>query len=185
MAKNFAAAAIMGAALVFGTAGVATQAFAAVEVSEADQAAFATMKAAVEQMMVDNGADADALQAAVEAYLEGSDNPELASKAAIDALTNPVSPGAIAALNNNPGLSAAGARGIGAAIASIGVTNPTAAANMQAAVTASGNDSFASAVTSGKDTKTASIATQTKTNTNTNTNQQSTGQKAEKTDSDS
>lgn len=157
MAKNFMSAALMGAALVFGTAGVATQVFAAVEVSEADQAAFAVMKAAVEVMIVENANDADALKAAVEAYLEASDNPELATKAAIDALTNPVSPGAIAALQSNPDLVTAGAEGIGAAIAVIALTDPATAANMQAAVSANGNASFAEAVQSGNDTKTASI----------------------------
>ncbi|MBI1260830.1 MAG: hypothetical protein GC184_03815 [Rhizobiales bacterium] len=172
MAKNFAAAALMGAALVFGTAGMATQAFAAVEVSEADQAAFDTMQAAIEQLIVDNAGDEAALEAAIEAYVEGADNPELAAKASIEAATNPKSAAAKAAIQNNPGLAAAAGRGLGAAIATISVTNPEVATNMQASVTNSGSPSFASAVQSGNVTKTSSIQQASKSSSSTSSDNQ-------------
>lgn len=185
MAKNFAAAALMGAALVFGTVGMATQAFAAVEVSEADQAAFDVMQAAIEQLIVDNAGDEAALEAAIEAYVEESDNPELAAKACIEAATNPKSAAAQAAIANNPNLSIAAGNGLGAAIATIAVTDPTAAANMQASVTASGNTSFASAVQTGNDTKTASIQQAAQSSNSTTTDGNQTGETPENSASES
>ncbi len=46
--------------------------------------------------------------------------------------------------------------GLGAAIAQIGLTNPTVAANMQAKVEASGDEGFQASVTQGSDASTGS-----------------------------
>lgn len=119
-----------------------------------------TMQADIEALLVANADDPDAFAAAVEAYVLAAADPELAADAVINALTNPASEGAQIALANNPGLKTAGGLGLGAAIAVIGLTNPTAAANMQAKVEASGDATLQTAVADGNSERTASIQQQ-------------------------
>ena len=122
--------------------------------------ALQTMEADIEALLIANAADPDAFAAAVEEYLLAADDPELAADAVISVLTNPKSEAAQIALANNPALKEAGGRGLGAAIAKIGLTNPTAAANIQAKVEASGDDTLQASVTQGNAERTASIQRQ-------------------------
>lgn len=107
------------------------------------------MEADIEALLIANADDPDAFAAAVEQYLLTAGNPELAADAVINVLTNPKSEAAQIALANNPGLKTAGGQGLGAAIAQIGLTNPTAAANIQAKVEASNDTTLQAAVTQG------------------------------------
>lgn len=118
------------------------------------------MEADIEALLIANADDPDAFAAAVEEYLLAAGNPELAADAVINVLTNPKSEAAQIALANNPGLKDAGGRGLGAAIAQIGLTNPTAAANIQAKVEASGDTSLQASVTQGNTERTATIQQQ-------------------------
>ena len=63
-------------------------------------------------------------------------------------------------LLENSELKAALGKGLGAAIALIGVTNPDLATLLAALVTAEGDDTLTAAVDSGNDSKTASILQQ-------------------------
>jgi hypothetical protein len=124
---------------------------------DADQAELDALQAQVEQLIVDNANDPAALKAAIEALVAGHDKPELAAKAVVAALTRPKSAAAVAALSANARLKVAAGEGLGAAIATIALTNPDMAAAMQASVAASGDTSLASAVSSGTESKTASL----------------------------
>lgn len=118
------------------------------------------MEAAIEALLIANADDPDAFAAAVEAYVLAAANAELAAEAVISVLTNPKSDEARLALANNPALKTAGGMGLGAAIAQIGLTNPTVAANMQALVEASGDATLQAAVAAGHTERTASIQQQ-------------------------
>ena len=100
-------------------------------------------------------------QEAIANFVAGSADPELANEAVINALTNPKSDAAKIALQNNAALKEAGARGLGRAIAIVGVTNPTAAANMQAQIEASNDTTLVSSANEGNATQTASIRSST------------------------
>lgn len=63
-------------------------------------------------------------------------------------------------LANNAELASAGGQGLGAAIAQIGLNNPDLATRMAANVSANGSSSFAAAVQTGDNTRTASIQQQ-------------------------
>lgn len=115
----------------------------------AQEANLQTMEADIEALLIANADDPDAFAAAVEQYLLAAADPELAAEAVISVLTNPKSEAAQIALANNPALKTAGGQGLGAAIAQIGLTNPTVAANIQAKVEASNDATLQAAVTQG------------------------------------
>jgi len=117
----------------------------------------AAMQADIEALIVANAGDAEALATAIENYITNAADPELASQAAIQAVTDPASSDAQAALAANGSLKVAVGRGIGAAIAVVALTDPDAAANMQALVTATGDETLVASAQEGNDTKTASI----------------------------
>jgi hypothetical protein len=125
-----------------------------------DQAEIDLLQVQIEQLIVDNAGDPDALNAAIAAFVTGSGNPELAAKAVIGALTAPKTAAAQLALANNPALKTAAAKGLGTAIAIIALTNPDAAAAMQASVEASGDDTIVTASNEGNSDQTASTQEQ-------------------------
>ncbi|PKP78758.1 MAG: hypothetical protein CVT81_02350 [Alphaproteobacteria bacterium HGW-Alphaproteobacteria-3] len=105
-------------------------------------------QADIEALLVQYAGDIDGLEAAIEEYVTNSEDPEGAAQAVI----------AVAAgLPADSDLKIALGRGLGAAIAVIALTNPTAATNMQALVAASGDETLVGAVSSGTTDKTASI----------------------------
>lgn len=120
----------------------------------------AVMEADIEALLIANAGDPDAFAAAVEAYLLAAADPELAGDAVISVLTNPKSDAAREALSNNPGLKTAGGSALGAAIAQIGLTNPGAAANMQAKVAATNDETLQASVGQGTATATTNQQTQ-------------------------
>ncbi|GMV62027.1 MAG: hypothetical protein AMXMBFR74_11960 [Parvibaculum sp.] len=105
-------------------------------------------QADIEALLVQYADDPDGLEAAIEEYVTNSEDPEIAAQAIV----------AVAAgLPANSDLKIALGRGLGAAIAVIALTNPTAATNMQALVAASGDETLVAAVSAGTSDKTASI----------------------------
>lgn len=125
-----------------------------------DQAEIDLMQAQIEQLIVDNAGDPEALKEAITAFVTASGKPELAAKAVIGALTSPKTAAAQAALANNAALKTAAAKGLGAAIAIIALTNPDAATAMQASVQASGDDTIVTASNEGNSDQTASTQQQ-------------------------
>lgn len=109
------------------------------------------MEADIEALLITHAGDPDAFAAAIEDYVIASGDPELAADAVINVLTRPTT---------DPAMKVAGGKGLGAAIALIGLTNPTAAANMQAKVEASGDATLQAAVADGNAERTASIQRQ-------------------------
>jgi len=160
MTKHFRPSAMLGLALglsVFSVSPVLAEVTDGQVTTQQAQTPLQIMQAAIEQLIIDNADDPDALQAAIEAYVAASDNPELAAQAVLAAATDPQNPDAQAAIAANADLVAAVGKGLGAAIATIALTDPDAAAAMQATVTDSGNSSFETAVSTGNSEKTASI----------------------------
>lgn len=152
--KKLLSVVIVAAAMAFAPSMfAATQAVA----QEAGAEALAAMEADIEALLIANADNPDAFAAAVEAYILAAANAELAGDAVISVLTNPQSDAAREALANNPGLKSAGGSGLGAAIAQIGLTDPTTAANLQAKVEASNDETLQAAVTTGTNERTASI----------------------------
>lgn len=119
--------------------------------------AVAVMQADIEALILANVDDPEALALAIEAYVVASGDPESATQAVINALTNPMNDAVRQALLNNPDLKIAAAEGLGAAIAVIALTDPTTAANMLALVEASGDATLIASVNDGNAEKTASI----------------------------
>ncbi|MBC7102843.1 MAG: hypothetical protein H5U13_06410 [Parvibaculum sp.] len=125
-------------------------AFAAIAFNPSPAAAqdLAGAQADIEALLVQYADDPDGLEAAIEEYVTNSEDPELAAQAIV----------AVAAgLPANSDLKIALGRGLGAAIAVIALTNPTAATNMQALAAASGDETLVAAVSAGSSDKTASI----------------------------
>ena len=156
MKKLFSAALIAGAMAL--TPAIFASAPAVAQGVDAEQ--LAAMEAEIEALLIANADDPDAFAAAVEAYVIAAANVELAGDAVTNVLTNPKSDAVRDLLRGNPALKTAGGAGLGAAIAVIGITNPTAAANMQAKVEASGDTTLQAAVTDGTSTRTASLQQQ-------------------------
>lgn len=127
--------------------------------STEDQAALAAQISAVEQLVIDNADDPAALEAAIEALVTGSQNPALSARAVIAVYDNSTND-AVKAILQKAGMKAAMGRGLGAAIATIGLTDPDLASSLQAMVAASGNEELASAVQAGSETRTASVRNQ-------------------------
>lgn len=118
------------------------------------------LEQAVEQLVIDNAQDPDALAAAIEAFVLAAGDAETATDAVIAVLTNPQNDEVRRLLENNPGLKTAAGIGLGAAIAQIGITNPDLAATLLAKVEASGDTTLTAAVTDGYNERTASIQRQ-------------------------
>ena len=117
----------------------------------------ADMQAEIEGLIAANAGDEAALEVAVREYVANSSDPEGATLAFVEAVTNPKTDAARTALQNNPGLKSAAARGLGAAIALIAVSQPQVAANMQAVVESSNDETLIASVAEGNSTQTASI----------------------------
>lgn len=153
MKKLFLAAAVACAvALIAGSFAVAPAMAQAVNAELLPQ-----MEAEVEALVLANADDAAALEAAIEDYIVASADPVTAGQAVINVLSNPKDDAVRLLLAENPGLKEAGGRGLGAAIAVLGLTNPEAAAILQALVEASGDPVLQAAVIEGTETKTASL----------------------------
>ena len=121
------------------------------------QAALDAQISAVEGLVVQYQNDPAGLQAAIEALVENAGDPALTANAVLVVVDNSQNPQIQQILANNSELKAAAGRGLGAAIASIGLTNPDLAAQISASVVASGSATMVSEVQSGSDTKTASL----------------------------
>lgn len=128
--------------------------------TEAQQAALDAQVAAVEALVVKYQNDPAGLQAAIESLVVGATDQETSGKAVLIVFDNSQNPAIKALLANNPDLASAGGQGLGAAIAQIGLTNPDLATQMAANVSANSSSSFAAAVQSGDNTRTASIQQQ-------------------------
>ena len=140
MLKSVFASVVFAAGLAFAALAVNPSPAVAQELS--------SIQADIAALVAQYQDDPDGLEAAIEDYATGSENPELAAQAII----------AVAAgLPANSPLKVALGRGLGAAIAVIALTDPTVAANMQALVAASGDEVFVASVSAGTDDKTASI----------------------------
>lgn len=109
------------------------------------------MEADIEALLIAHAGDPDAFAAAIEEYVIASGDPELSADAVINVLTR---------TTTDPEMKVAGGKGLGAAIALIGLTDPTAAANMQAKVEASGDATLQTAVADGNAERTTSIQRQ-------------------------
>ena len=151
---------ILSVMMVAGAMAFAPLMLAATPAVAQEAATLESLEADIEALLIANADDPDAFAAAVEAYILAAADAELAGDAVISVLTNPKSDAAREALENNPGLKSAGGMGLGAAIAQIGLTNPTVAANMQAKVAASDDTALQASVTQGTNTRTASINSQ-------------------------
>ncbi|MEQ8327971.1 MAG: hypothetical protein RIE84_07910 [Parvibaculum sp.] len=147
---------LLSAMMVAGAMAFASVTLVATPVAAQEAETLEAMEAEIEALLIANADDPDAFAAAVEAYVLAAGDAELAGDAVISVLTNPKSDAAREVLANNPGLKSAGGMGLGAAIAQIGLTNPTVAANMQAKVEASGDEGFQASVTQGSDASTGS-----------------------------
>jgi hypothetical protein len=142
--KKLLSAMMMAGAMVFASAVLVATPAMTQEAKTLD-----AMEAEIEALLIANADDPDAFAAAVEAYVLAETDAELATEAVINVLTRP---------QIDPALKRAGGNGLGAAIAQIGLTNPTLAANMQAKVAASDDAILQAAVTEGTDMRTASIS---------------------------
>ena len=131
---------------------VAGASMAVAQSSEAAQ-----LQAEVETLILQNAEDEAALEAAVADYVANAANKQAAAEAVIAALSNPQNSELKIILEQRAGVAAAAGNGLGAAIAQIAVTDPATAANIQAAVKASGNENLASAVNQGFDNRASSI----------------------------
>ncbi|ABS63519.1 hypothetical protein Plav_1904 [Parvibaculum lavamentivorans DS-1] len=149
MMKNFFAAAVLAFGLALAPAMLA--------VSPAAAQGSVEMQAEVEALILANQDDEAALELAISTYITSAEDPELATQAVIAALVNSQNPELVQLLIEKPGLKLAAGRGIGAAIAIVALTNPTAAENMLALVQASGDQTLIAAVVEGRDAQTASL----------------------------
>lgn len=122
-----------------------------------EQAALDAQISAIEQLVIDNADDPAALEAAIEAFVVGSQDQALAAKAVILVFDNSKNE-MVRTILQKAGMKAAMGRGLGAAIATIGLTDPDLAASLQAQVASSGNDELAANVQEGSDIKTASLS---------------------------
>lgn len=115
------------------------------------------MQDEIKALVLQYANDATGLETAVQNYVANSANKEMATDAVITVFTNPHDPAVVLALNANAGLKAAGGRGLGGAIALIGVDNPTLASTLRAKVEASTDTAFKTAVSVGKSEKEVAI----------------------------
>lgn len=129
---------------------VASLAFAGLALNASPAAALelATAEADVQALIAQYQSDADGLEAAIEDYVTNSEDPEVAAQAVL---------AVGAGLPDDSPLKIALGRGLGAAIAVIGLTDPNLAATLQALAAASGDEELVAAVSAGTSDKTASI----------------------------
>lgn len=165
-----------GLSMVGPTVSFAATDDAAPGMSAEQQAALNAQVSAVEALVIQYKDDPAGLQAAVEALVVGAADPELSSQAVLIAFNNSQNEQVRNILASNSELGVAGGNGLGAAIASIGVTNPELASKLSASVIAGGNSGFVAAVQTGSNTKTASLnkQKQQQNNSSNNTNKDST-----------
>ncbi len=123
----------------------------------AEQAALDAKIEAIEALVLQYKDDAAGLQAAVEQYVAGSEDPAAAGNAVLIVFDNSKNPEVRSLLAASGELRDALGQGLGAAIATIALTNPDLAATMTASVVAKGNTELTASVQSGTDTKTASL----------------------------
>jgi len=152
MLKNFFAAALFAVGLA-----LAPVILAVAPAAAQGTASVVDMQAEIEALILQYGEDEAALELEIEAYVTGSANPELATQAVINALTNPTNPEVRRLLAENAGIKLAVGRGLGAAIAVIALTNPGLAATLLAMVEASGDATLIAAVAEGQELRTAAI----------------------------
>lgn len=125
-----------------------------------DQAALDIKIAAIEALVLQYKDDPAGLQAAVETYVTTSEDPEAAGNAVLIVFDNSQNPEVRSLLAANGELRNALGQGLGAAIATIALTNPDLATKMTANVVATGKTELVASVQSGTDTKTASLSEQ-------------------------
>lgn len=150
--RNLFAAFVLAAGLA-----LAPAIFVAAPAMAQDGDQVVAMQAEVEALILQYAEDEASLELAIEEYVLASGNPELATQAVINALTNPLNADVANLLNENPNLQIAAGQGLGAAIAMIALTDPTAAASMLALVEASGDETLVASVAQGNEDRTASI----------------------------
>lgn len=126
----------------------------------AQQSALNAAMSSVENLIIQYQSDPDGLQAAIQSLVENAADPEIVGNAVVSVFNDPANETVKSILSSKPGLVDAGGNGLGAAIATIGVTNPTLASQMMSYVQANGGSKFASSVQSGSDTQTSSIQQQ-------------------------
>lgn len=138
--------------------------------TEAQQTALNAQISAVEALVVQYQNDPDGLQAAIQSLVQNASDPALAGTAVVSVFNNSTNPAIQKILANNAGIQAAGGQGLGAAIATIGITNPDLATQMTAYVQTNAGSTFVASVQSGSDTQTSSIQQQNNNNNNNNNN---------------
>ena len=156
MLKNF----VLATAVATGLLGAGTFSVASADETEATApSALDLQVTAVEALVIQYQDDAAGLQAAVEQLVINAADPELAAGAVLVVFDNSQNPAIRAILARNTSLKDAAGRGLGAAIAQIGVTNPDLATRMSAQVAADGSADMVASVETGTNERTASIAT--------------------------
>lgn len=124
---------------------------------EVDAALLPQMETEVGALVVEHAGDVDALESAVENYVAEASDPVTAGQAVINVLTNPSDDAVRLLLAENPELKEAAARGLGSAIAVLGLTDPGAAAILQALIEASGDPVLQASAQDGFDERTAGL----------------------------
>lgn len=122
--------------------------------------ALETNIALIEALVLQYQHDAAGLMAAIEAHVNASDNPEQAGIAVLAMLENSSNQAVKDLMMSRPELKAAVGSGLGAAIATIALTDPDLATKMTARVISTGDISLVASVQRGSDTKTASLRAQ-------------------------
>lgn len=138
--------------------------------TDAQQAALNAQISAVEALVVQYQNDPDGLQAAIQNLVQNASDPALVGTAVVSVFNNSTNPAIQTILANNAGIQAAGGLGLGAAIATIGITNPDLATQMTAYVQTNAGSTFVASVQSGSNTQTSSIQQQNNNNNNNNNN---------------
>ena len=161
MLKKFLLATVCAAGLsVAGPLSVAYADGTGTTSADAQQTVLSTQVAAVEALVTTYQNDPEGLKAAIQSLVENAADPEASSAAVLVVFDNSQNPDIKAILANNSGLAAAGGQGLGAAIATLGITQPELATRISAYVSANGGSTFTASVQSGNDVQTASIQKQ-------------------------
>jgi hypothetical protein len=158
MLKNFFLAAVCVAG--FSAVGPITATYAdatGTVMTSAEQTVLDTQVAAVEALVEQYQSDPDGLLTAIEDLVVNASDPETTGNAVLMVFDNSQNLAIRVLFANNANLADAGGKGLGAAVAQLGVTNPDLAVRMVANVAVKGSPSFVASVKSGDDTRTASI----------------------------
>lgn len=147
--QKFLFAMVVSIAAVVGGSQISVASAAEGDPVTAEQAALDVKIEAVEALVLQYKDDPAGLQAAIEQYVATSEDPEAAGNAVLFVFDNSKNPEVRSLLAASGELRDALGQGLGAAIATIALTNPDLAATMTANVVAKGNTELIASVESG------------------------------------